>query len=71
MRLVFGWLGVLAAFAFQSVGAAAQTPALLIAESLKAAGLPAADVQVIGSDARRGNLVARLRGRGTREPVNP
>lgn len=99
MRLVFGSLGVLAALAFQCVGAAAQTtPAPLIAESrqlladligintavpdgntttaatriaeyLKAAGLPAADVQVIGADARRGNLVARLRGRGTGKPV--
>ncbi len=40
-----------------------------VAEFLKAAGFPAADVQVIGSDARRGNLVARLRGRATGKPV--
>lgn len=40
-----------------------------VAEFLKAAGFSADDVQVIGSDARRGNLVARLRGRGTGKPV--
>ena len=36
---------------------------------LKSAGFPAEDVQVIGSDPRRGNLVARLRGRGNGKPV--
>jgi acetylornithine deacetylase/succinyl-diaminopimelate desuccinylase-like protein len=36
---------------------------------LKAAGLPAADVQVLGPDPRKGNLVARLRGKGTRRPL--
>ena len=40
-----------------------------VAEFLKAAGFPPEDVQVIGADARRGNLVARLRGRGTGKPV--
>src|SRR5437762_4001187 len=32
-----------------------------MAARLKAAGLPAADVQVIGPDPRKGNLVARWR----------
>ena len=46
------------------------TPAAtLIADSLKAAGFPPEDVRVIGADARRGNLVARLRGRGVGKPV--
>lgn len=45
------------------------TAATRVAEFLKAAGFPPADVQVIGADARRGNLVARLRGRGTGKPV--
>ena len=40
-----------------------------VAEFLKAAGFPPADVQVVGIDARRGNLIARLRGRGTGKPV--
>ena len=40
-----------------------------VADYLKAAGFAAEDVQVIGADARRGNLVARLRGRGTGKPV--
>ena len=40
-----------------------------VADFLKAAGFPPADVQVIGTDARRGNLIARLRGRGTGKPV--
>ncbi len=40
-----------------------------VAEFLKSAGFPDEDVQVIGADARRGNLVARLRGRGTGKPV--
>ena len=40
-----------------------------VAEFLKSAGFPAEDVQVIGADPRRGNLVARLRGRGTGKPV--
>jgi acetylornithine deacetylase/succinyl-diaminopimelate desuccinylase-like protein len=36
-----------------------------MAARLKGAGFADADVQVIGPDARKGNLVARLRGRGT------
>jgi len=45
------------------------TAATRVADVLKAAGFPAEDVQVIGADRRRGNLVARLRGRGTGKPV--
>jgi acetylornithine deacetylase/succinyl-diaminopimelate desuccinylase-like protein len=40
-----------------------------VAARLKAAGFPAADVQVLGPDPRKGNLVARLRGTGARRPV--
>src|SRR5579871_2388970 len=40
-----------------------------MAAHLKAAGLPAADVQVISSGPRKGNLVARLRGTGARKPM--
>jgi acetylornithine deacetylase/succinyl-diaminopimelate desuccinylase-like protein len=36
---------------------------------LLAAGYPADDVVVAGADSKRGNLVARLRGRGTARPV--
>ncbi len=39
------------------------------AEELKAAGFPAADIQVIGPDARKKNLVARYRGTGARRPL--
>ena len=39
------------------------------AARLKAAGFPAADVQVLGPDPRKGNLVARLRGTGARRPL--
>ena len=39
------------------------------ARELRAAGFPAEDVQVVGIDARRGNLVARLRGSGPGKPV--
>lgn len=45
------------------------TAANRIAEFLRGAGFPGEDVQVIGADQRRGNLVARLRGRGTGKPV--
>jgi acetylornithine deacetylase/succinyl-diaminopimelate desuccinylase-like protein len=45
------------------------TAARRVADFLKSAGFPADDVQVIGPDARRGNLVARLRGRGAGKPV--
>ncbi len=40
-----------------------------MAAHLKAAGLPAEDVQVISSGPRKGNLVARLRGTGARRPM--
>jgi len=40
-----------------------------MAARLLAAGFPRADVQVVGNAERRGNLVARYRGRGTRKPV--
>ncbi|WP_394824393.1 M20/M25/M40 family metallo-hydrolase [Pendulispora albinea] len=40
-----------------------------MANRLLAAGFPAGDVQVLGAEARHGNLVARLRGRGTKRPL--
>ncbi|MGE5244791.1 MAG: M20/M25/M40 family metallo-hydrolase [Betaproteobacteria bacterium] len=40
-----------------------------VAARLKAAGFPAADVQVLGPNPRKGNLVARYRGTGARRPV--
>jgi acetylornithine deacetylase/succinyl-diaminopimelate desuccinylase-like protein len=40
-----------------------------VAKRLRAAGLPAADVQVLGPSPRRGNLVARLRGTGRARPL--
>src|SRR5215470_16232225 len=40
-----------------------------MAAHLKAAGFPAADMQVISSGPRKGNLVARLRGTGARRPM--
>src|SRR5436190_19992698 len=40
-----------------------------MAARLKAAGLPADDVQVLGPDPRKHNLVARYRGTGARRPV--
>jgi acetylornithine deacetylase/succinyl-diaminopimelate desuccinylase-like protein len=40
-----------------------------VAARLKAAGFPAADVQVLGPDPRKGNLVARLRGTGAKRPL--
>ena len=40
-----------------------------MAARLKAAGLPEADIQVIGPNARKGNLVARYRGAGRRSPL--
>src|SRR6185436_2303498 len=45
------------------------TAAEAVAARLKAAGFPAADVQVLGPDPRKGNLVARLRGSGGRKPL--
>src|SRR5689334_5757655 len=40
-----------------------------MAERLKAAGFPAADIQVIGPDPRKHNLVLRWRGTGARRPL--
>ena len=40
-----------------------------MAARLKAAGFADADVRVIGPNDRKGNLVARLRGRGTAKPI--
>jgi acetylornithine deacetylase/succinyl-diaminopimelate desuccinylase-like protein len=40
-----------------------------MAARLEAAGLPKADIQVLGPDPRKGNLVARLRGTGSRRPL--
>jgi acetylornithine deacetylase/succinyl-diaminopimelate desuccinylase-like protein len=40
-----------------------------MATRLKAGGLPAEDVQVFTSGPRKGDLVARLRGTGTRKPM--
>jgi acetylornithine deacetylase/succinyl-diaminopimelate desuccinylase-like protein len=40
-----------------------------MARRLRAAGFPEADVQVLGPHPRKGNLVARLRGRGTGKPI--
>ena len=45
------------------------TAAEAMAARLKTAGFPAADVQVLGPDPRKGNLVARLRGSGGRKPL--
>jgi acetylornithine deacetylase/succinyl-diaminopimelate desuccinylase-like protein len=40
-----------------------------MAARLEAAGLPTADIQVLGPGPRKGNLVARLRGTGSRRPL--
>jgi acetylornithine deacetylase/succinyl-diaminopimelate desuccinylase-like protein len=40
-----------------------------IARRLRRAGFPEADIHVLGMDARKGNLVARLRGSGARRPI--
>ncbi len=40
-----------------------------MARRLREAGFPAADVQVLGADPRKGNLVARLRSSGGRRPI--
>ena len=40
-----------------------------MADRLKAAGFPDADVQVLSPAPRKGNLVARLRGTGARKPI--
>ena len=40
-----------------------------VAARLKAAGFPAADIQILGPDPRKGNLVFRYRGTGQRKPL--
>src|ERR1700684_890382 len=40
-----------------------------MAQRLRDAGYPASDVQVLGPNSRKGNLVARLRGTGVRKPM--
>jgi acetylornithine deacetylase/succinyl-diaminopimelate desuccinylase-like protein len=40
-----------------------------MAARLRAGGLPAADIRVLSSGPRKGNLVARLRGTGARRPL--
>jgi acetylornithine deacetylase/succinyl-diaminopimelate desuccinylase-like protein len=40
-----------------------------MAKRLRDAGYPASDVQVMGPNPRKGNLVARLRGTGARKPM--
>ena len=45
------------------------TAAEAMAQRLRAAGYPAADIQVIGPNDRKKNLVARLRGTGREKPV--
>jgi acetylornithine deacetylase/succinyl-diaminopimelate desuccinylase-like protein len=40
-----------------------------MAARLKAAGFPDADVQILGPDPRKGNLVARFHGTGARRPL--
>jgi acetylornithine deacetylase/succinyl-diaminopimelate desuccinylase-like protein len=40
-----------------------------MAKRLKDAGFPAADIQVLGPNDRKGNLVVRLRGAGGKKPV--
>jgi acetylornithine deacetylase/succinyl-diaminopimelate desuccinylase-like protein len=45
------------------------TAAEAMAARLRAAGFPSADVQVLGPDPRKGNLVARLRGSTNQRPI--
>src|SRR5258708_32454286 len=45
------------------------TAAVAMAARLKAAGFPPADVQVLGPNPRKGNLVARLRGSTNQKPM--
>jgi acetylornithine deacetylase/succinyl-diaminopimelate desuccinylase-like protein len=40
-----------------------------VAARLKAAGFPAADMQILGPDPRKGNLIVRFRGTGARRPL--
>ncbi|MGC5271502.1 hypothetical protein ACPXAU_23905, partial [Salmonella enterica] len=45
------------------------TAAEAMAAQLRAAGFPAEDVQVLGPNERKRNLVVRYRGTGARKPV--
>ena len=45
------------------------TAAEAVAARLKAAGFPASDIQVLGPDPRKGNLVARFHGTGGKKPL--
>jgi acetylornithine deacetylase/succinyl-diaminopimelate desuccinylase-like protein len=45
------------------------TAAEAVGARLKAAGFPAADIQILGPDPRKGNLIARFRGAGARKPL--
>jgi acetylornithine deacetylase/succinyl-diaminopimelate desuccinylase-like protein len=45
------------------------TAAEAMAARLRAAGFPAADIQVLGPNPRKGNLVARLRGSTNQKPI--
>ena len=45
------------------------TAANAMAKRLRDAGFPASDVRVLGPNDRKGNMVARLRGSGTKKPV--
>src|ERR1700685_4319525 len=40
-----------------------------MAQRLRDAGYPATDVQVLGPNARQGNLIVRLRGTGAKKPM--
>src|SRR3954449_2714182 len=40
-----------------------------VAARLKAAGFPAADMQIVGPDPKKGNLIARSPGPGARKPL--
>jgi acetylornithine deacetylase/succinyl-diaminopimelate desuccinylase-like protein len=40
-----------------------------MAARLRAGGIPPADIRVISSGPRKGNMVARLRGTGARKPI--
>ena len=40
-----------------------------MARRLREAGIPASDIQVLGPNDRKGNLVARLRGTGAKKPI--
>jgi acetylornithine deacetylase/succinyl-diaminopimelate desuccinylase-like protein len=40
-----------------------------VAARLKAAGFPAADMQILGPDPKKGNLVFRFRGTGAKKPI--